>query len=252
MLLVFLFSLIFTQPILAQTIDFTQYRNDYFFQRDLYTQDYITFVSKVSQNTQYGTLVTQKEKTDATKKVLISRNKMLKTYAMALRILLDKYKNYNSLDTQKLQIDLSKWENWFDEQNTIVDALNNDTDIDKWTQKFNDQYVPIQVTFTSAIIQQDINLKTAILENIKNLVTQLQAIPDVYGLNQQWFNSLSIKYDLVNNNLKTAQSFGLKPQINNKFNDFYPDAQVEIGKANSYLTNIINDLKLIVSEISQN
>lgn len=230
---------------------FTQYKNDYFFQRDLYTQIYINYQNKVQKNTQYGSVVTQKEKTDATKSVLISRNKMLKTYSVALRVLLDKYKNFNSTDTQKLQIQLSKWENWFDEQNTIVDALNNDSDINKWAQTFTDNYIQIQVDTTAALIQHEVNLKTAILENFKTLATEIQSKPEIYHPNQQWFNSLPVKYDLINKSLKNSLSYSQKPQ-NNKFSDFYPDAKADLGIANGYITDVINDLKLIVSKSISN
>lgn len=237
-----------------QTADtlFNQYKNDFLYNRDLYTQSYLNYQSKVQKNTQYGSVVTQKEKTDATKEVLVARSKMLKTYSMALRTLLDKYKNFNSTDTQKSQIALSKWESWFDEQNTIVTALNNDKDIDKWAQDFVTNYIQVQIDATSALIQHEVNLKTAILENVKTLASDVQSKPEIYNPNQQWFNSLTVKYDLVTTSLKSSQSYFNRLKLNNKFSDFYPDAKADLGKANGYLTDIINDLKLIVSKSPQN
>lgn len=230
---------------------FEQYKNDYLFQRDLYQKTYIDYTAKKQVHTKYGTLTTQLDKFNATKNTLLIRNKMLKTYLTALRVDLDKYKTASPVETEKNQINLSKWEDWFNEQNLIITAYNNDADIAKWVQNFNKQYVLIQKDIYTALVQHQINSKIQTLNEIKLLAMEIQNSPKNSIENQEWFSNLPIKSDLVMSSLKNAIDLTNKKQTFNKFIDFYLDSSKELNIANNYLTGILKDLKSIVIKFNQ-
>lgn len=269
MWILLLFFFVLTNPVHAQestisaqaitpipTVDpkialFEQYKNDYLFQRDLYQKTYIDYTAKKQVHTKYGTLTTQLDKFNATKNTLIIRNKMLKTYLTALRVDMDKYKTSNPTETEKNQINLSKWEDWFNEQNLIISAFNNDTDIAKWVQNFNKQYVNIQKDIYTALVQHQINLKIQTLNEIKLLALEIQNSPKNSFENQEWFSNLPIKSDLVLSSLKNAIDLTNKKQSFTKFISFYLDSSKELNIANNYLIGMLKDLKSIVIKFNE-
>lgn len=230
---------------------FEQYKNDYFFQRDLYQKAYIDYTAKKQVHTKYGTLTTQQDKFSTTKNVLTIRNTMLKTYLIALRVDLDKYKNANPTETEKNQINLSKWEDWFNEQNLIISAYNNDADIAKWVQNFNKQYINIQKDIYTALVQHQVNFKILILNEIKLLALEIQNSPKNSVENQQWFSNLPIQSDLVLNSLKNAVDLTSKKQTFTRFINFYSDSNKELNTANNYLVGTLRDLRSIVIKFNE-
>ena len=228
---------------------FQQYQKDFLFQRDLYQSSYLDYTQKKQVHTKYGTITTQKDKIDATKKVLIDRNNMMRAYTIALRTKLNINKSINSTDTEKDQIELSKWESWFDEQNSVIPALNNESDISKWSQSFSNKLISIQQFWYTALVQNETNLRQITLSNIKNLASEIQSSlqtsnPEV----QQWLTSLPIKSDLVDTSLTNAANKTLVKQDLTRFNNFYPSAKTELSKANSYLLEMDNNLKSIITK----
>lgn len=234
-----------------QTALFQQYRTDYLFQFDLYQKAYIDYINKSQVHTKYNTVTTQKDKFEATKNTLLIRNKMFKTYLVALRVDLDRFKESNPTETEKNQIKISKWEDWFDEQNLIIPSFNNESDTSKWVNKFKTNYVAIQKDIYTALVQHEINFKLKILDEVKSLAEEIQNSPQLPTESQQWFTNLPIKSDLIMENLKNAISYTEKVQNLSKFSNFYTNSKNEINKANNYLIDIMKDLKSIAIKLNQ-
>lgn len=228
-----------------------QYQNDYLYQRDLYQQAYLTYINKRQVHTKYQSLTTQKEKLEATKNALLSRNNLLRAYLLALRVSLDDYKSQDPTETEKHQIEISKWETYFDEQNSIVSALNNEDDINRWAAEFKNKYISIQQTIYSALIRHELNQKNSVIADIERLAATIQSSPSLKPEGQNWFSNLPIKIDLVKTALNEALKQSQRPQNQNNFINFYPGARVELNKATGYLTEINDNLKSIVIKFWQ-
>ena len=244
LLLFFLFS---CSPIRAQTQSdlFTQYRNDYLFQRDEYQKYYLDYLNKKNVYTQYRSITSEQDMVESTKAALISRNKMLKSFLMTLRVALDKYKSSNISNTGKIQISLQKWEDWLDEQNLILPNFTNSADIKEWATTFKSRYLEIQTTYYQALTQAAINLRLYNLDEIKKLAELIKTDPQNDNFTENWFANFPVNSDLINKSLEKANTIAQKPQKNKTFNNFFPEVRVEISKADSYLKNILSDLKAI-------
>ena len=222
-----------TNPVFAL---FEKYKTDQKYTQDLYQAAFLEYTQKKETHTKYGTLTTLQDKIDATKKALLARNNTLRAYLTALRTDLDKYKSSDPTNTQKYQIELNKLEDWLNEQNSIVSALNNDEDIKNWSTNFNKKYISIQqIVYTSLTIHQ-INHRLEVLNRIKDLSNSIGKQPD----------NFIIKSDLVTSSLTTAYTNTQIKQITTRFNDFYPSVKKELSKANGYLQNLLDDLKAVV------
>ncbi len=225
---------------------FDQYKKDYLFQYDLYNQAYLNYVDKKQVHTKYGTITTQKEKFVAAIDAINARNKTLKAYLQALRVLLDEYQNSNPTATEKIKIDINKWEAWFGEQLIVVPSINNDDDLKKWAEDFKNKYTLIQPVIYSALVQHEINFRQHTLNLLQNVAEDIKNDSQIKPESQQWINSLTIKSDLVSTSLNNALSATKRNQNQNKFVNFYSDSRVEINKANGYLRQISSDLKLTI------
>lgn len=241
----FLLFLFLAKPVLAQdsTDLFTQYRNDYFYQRDLYQKNYYLYLNNKDVYSQYRTLISEKDKLDSTKTVLFSRNLMLKSYFMALRVGLDKFKTIDPSDTEINQIENKKWEAWLDEQNLIIPNFNNLSDIKTWSSEFKNRYVEIQRSIYTSLTRSQINLRLQILSDIKSVADTIRNDPKNQNYLDDWFASYPVKSDLINKSLQSAAQLCNRPQRNKNFNNFYPDVIIEINRADGYLKNLITDLK---------
>jgi hypothetical protein len=229
---------------------FAQYQNDYNYQRDLYQKAYLEYLNKKNIYTKYGTITTQQEKFDATKKALSARNNTLRAYLIALRVDLDKYKTVNSTETEKLQIELSKLESWCLEQNLIIDSLNNEDDVKKWIEgQFVPNFITIQQVAKTALVLHENNQILTILNNLKNLSSDIKSATQNNPTVQSLLSSMPIKYDLVTTSTKNAYDLTQTKQYpGSPFNDFYPNSKKEITKAQGYLVEIQNSLKSIVNK----
>jgi len=241
-LLLFLFL---TKPVFAQdsTDLFTQYRNDYFYQRDLYQKNYFNYLNTKDVYSQYRTLISEKDKIDSTKTVLFSRNLMLKSYFMALRVGLDKYKTINPSNTEISQIENKKWEAWLDEQNLIIPNFNNLSDIKTWSTEFKSRYIEIQRSIYTSLTQSQINLRLQILADIKSLADNIRNDPKNQNYLDDWYANYPVKSDLINKSLQSAAQLCNRTQRNKNFNNFYPEVIIEINRADGYLKNLITDLR---------
>jgi len=235
-------------PLTANLFD--TYKNDYLFQQKIYQETYLDYSKKKQIHTQYGTLITQKDKNEATSNVLIARNTMLKAYLMALRVKMDQYESQSPTETEIRQIELSKLEEWLEEQNTIVSSINNENDISEWAETFKSKYITIQQQIYASLIQDEINQKTLILENIKKLANEIKNSPKIKQESQQWFSGLPIKSDLIMASFDDASQKTKQKQSSNKFQNFYPEAKISLNKANGYLTEMTENLKSIVLKFS--
>jgi len=247
-----LLFLLLAKPVFAQdsTDNYTKYRTDYLYQRDLYQKNYFDYLNKKDIYTQYRTLVSEKDKIDATKTVLFSRNLMLKSYFMALRVGLDKYKVMNSAETEKNQIEIKKWETWLDEQNLIIPNFNNNSDIQTWSRDFKKFYVEIQRTIYSGLAQSQINLRLQIQNDIESLANNIKNDPKNQNYSNDWFASYPVKSDLITKSLQTAAQVCRRAQRGNTFSNFYPEVRIEINKTNNYLKSLITDLKSVAIKLN--
>lgn len=230
---------------------YQKYKTDYLFLRDAYQKDYLTYVDKSRVYTKYGTVTTQKEKTDAAKTTIISRNKMFKAYLMAIRTRLDVYQSSSSTDTEKMKIELSKWESWFDEQNQVVSSINNEKDLDKWAQDFNEKYIGIQNSLYSALVRHEVNMKQEALLQVQSLISSIQSLPGYQSNDPSWINNLAIKTDLIKQSLDNSILLSQKNQDSNRFINFYSRAQENFAQAGTYLNEVVNDLKSVITKFIQ-
>jgi hypothetical protein len=228
-----------------------QYQTDYLYQRDLYQQAYLTYINKRQVHTKYQSLTTQKDKLIATKNALLARNNLLKSYLIALRVSLDANRSQDPTETEKNQIEISKWETYFDEQNSIVSALNNEEDISRWARDFKLKYITVQQIIYTSLIRSEINQRNSIIVDIENLATTIQTSPNLKPEGLNWFTNLPIKLDLVKSAISDAHAQGQRPQNQNTFVDFYPSARSNFTKASGYLTEITDNLKSIVIKFWQ-
>lgn len=236
-----------TSPIKAQTQSelFTQYRKDYLFLRDEYQKNYLNFLNKKNVYIQYRSITSEQDMIESSKAVLFSRNKMLKSFLMTLRIGLDKYKTINSVNTEKNQIQLSKWEEWLDEQNLIIPNFTNSSDIKEWATLFKSRYLEIQNAFYQALTQAEVNLRLYNLNEIKLLAEEINLDPKSNNDTEDWFANFPVKSDLVKKSLEAATTLAQKPQKGKTFNNYYPEVRVQTQKADSYLKSLLADLKAI-------
>ncbi|MBP6989580.1 hypothetical protein KBB48_02300 [Candidatus Shapirobacteria bacterium] len=248
-----LFFLFFVHPIHAQeqTDLYSQYRTDYLYQQSQYQKNYLDYLNKKDVYIQYRTISSEKDKIVATKNVLYSRNLMLKSYLMALRVGLDKYKSINPNDTEKSQIEIKKWEDWTDEQNLIIPNFNNTSDIQNWAKTFQSRYIEIQKVIYSGLTQANINLRLYNLNEIKLLADTIKSDQNNPDPTNDWFASYPVKSDLILKSFQNASTLRNQNQKGRFFSNFYPEVKVEINKADGYLKNLLTDLKSIAIKLNQ-
>ena len=259
-----LLALFFSTPIYAQEAStiptptnhpsedlYQKYITDYLFLRDAYEKDYLVYVDKSRIYTKYGTVTTQKEKIDAAKTTAISLNKMVKAYLTAIRTRLDIYQQSNSTDTETIKIEISKQESWFDEQNQIVNSINNETDFNTWVKTFNTNYVKVQTDIYTALVLQEVNSKQEALNQIKTLSTSIQSLSGYQANSPSWINNLAIKTDLIKGYLDDSFTLTQTKQNKKSFQNFYPSAKKNFAKATTYLNEIVNDLKSVITKSIQ-
>lgn len=248
-----LFFLFFVKPIHAQEQAdlYSQYRTDYLYQQSQYQKNYLDYLNKKDVYIQYRTISSEKDKIVATKNVLYSRNLMLKSYLMALRVGLDKYKSINPNDTEKSQIEIKKWEDWTDEQNLIIPNFNNTSDIQNWAKTFQSRYIEIQKVIYSGLTQANINLRLYNLNEIKLLADTIKSDQNNPDPTNDWFASYPVKSDLILKSLQNASTLRNQNQKGRSFSNFYPEVKVEINKADGYLKNLLTDLKSIAIKLNQ-
>ncbi|MFA5026230.1 MAG: hypothetical protein WC503_07025 [Candidatus Shapirobacteria bacterium] len=232
-----LLFLLLTKPAFAQTTSpdlYTQYRTDYFFQRDLYQKDYIDYQNKSDTYNQYGSVTAQNDKIIATKTVFLSQNSMLKAYLMALRTTLG--------DSQSNQGELLKLENWLATQNQLIPNLNSTSALKNWAETFQVQYVFIQKELYTAIIQSQINRRIKTIDDVKKLADLAKV---------DWTSNFSEKENKIYQNFQLAIKNSQRNQRETVFSDFYFESKDSLNQADFYLKKIISDLKSIVIKNNQ-
>lgn len=237
-------------PTTVQTL-INQYKQDYSFQVTEYQKRYIEYIDKKEVYTKYRTVSTEKDKINAAKTALFARNSMLKAYLMTLRVSLDEFKIESPTTTQKTQIELSRWEDWCAEQNLILPNLNSQNDISNWLDTFREKYIPIQQTIYVALTQNQINQRQEILKLITNLANDIKNDPKTGTTLNDWISDLPVKSDLVTASINNATKLTNTKQLYNQFQNFYPEAKIELNRTNNYLINILSDLRAVAIKLNQ-
>jgi len=247
MYLFFLLLLFIVSPVQAQDqVDlYSQYKSDYLFLQNEYQRNYLDYLNKKNVYIQYKTITSEKDKIESTKITLLSRNNMLKSFLMTLRVGLDKYKMMNPVDTQKYQIQLKKWEEWLDEQNLIIPNLENSIDISNWADTFKSRYIEIQQVIYTALTQSKVNLCLFNLNDINLLANAIKSDPENTYFTDDWFANFPIKSDLITDSLRQAIAATQIPQTGRNFVDFYPEVRLQTNKADTYLKSLLVDLKSV-------
>lgn len=222
-----------------------QYTNDYLFSQNQFSQAYLDYTQKKQIHTRYGTIITQREKLEATKAALISRNTMLRNYLRALRVRMDEYQTQNPTMTEKLKIDISKFEDWLAEQNTIVSSLNNDVDIQANCKVFVEKYVQMQQIIYGALVQNQINANLATQSLLNPLIAELSQM-QIKPEGQQLLSEIKVKLDIVNQNLKAAFTKTQEPQYGNIFTNFYGNSKNDLINARNYLLEVRQNMEGIL------
>lgn len=252
-----LIALLFPSAILAQDATPTatptpnlveQYQKDYTYQYNLYQESYLVYLDKKQVYTKYGTVSSQKEKFDTAKTAIINRNNAFRTYLMTLRTILDSHQSVNPTETESKKIDLAKWEAYFSEQNTVVSAINNDVDLGKWATDFQTKYIDIQQSIYTAITQDQINQRQISHNQIKGLADIIKNSPKIKTDNTQWYSNLNVQSDLINQAITDSRNLTQKPQYQIKFTDFYPEVKNNLNRIDSYLTQMLGNLTIIINQ----
>ena len=254
MWILFLFALIFPTHSHAQEttpISFSQYQSDYLYQYNLYQQTYSKYHEKDQVYDKYQTITAQKEKIATAKDALIARNHTLKSYFLALQSLLEEQKSAHPSETQTLQDNLAQWEQWLDDQTSIISAIDDQESLQTWVTDFKSKYIEIQQLEYSSLVQHEINLRQQTLNQIQSLANDIKNNPQIKPESQQWISTLADKSSLVSQNLSKALTLTQKKQVSTRFSNFYPSAKTELSSAQNYLKEITTDLKLIVSRFYQ-
>ena len=212
---------------------YIQYRTDYLYQRDQYQQNYTDYLNKKNVYLQYGTTSSEQDKINATKTLFLSRNSLLKAYLMTLRVNLDQYAGFSS-NTTDIQAKLQDLEKWLDTQNQVIPNLNSSAGLANWAKTFNTQYVSIQTMSYTAIIQSQINLRLAILDQAKKLADNAQI---------NWSDSYNTQSNQIKTLLQSAYDTTQKNQREDQYTDFYPEAKTYLDQSDSHLKSLIADLK---------
>lgn len=248
-----LVGLLFAQDLIATPSPnlAVQYRQDYQYQLSTYQTKYLEYLNKKDVYTKYKTITSENDKIEAAKAVLIARNNLLKSYFLAIRVKLDEFESQDPTETEKIQIELKKWEDWADEQNLIIGNLNNQNGISDWVSLFKEKYIAIQVVSYTGLVQDQINQRRFILEKITDLSTKMRTDPKLVDQLSEWLNNLPVKSDLVNQSLQKAKLSTQTTQFGRTFSDFYPTAKSNIYEADSYLQKMISDLRAVAIKLNQ-
>lgn len=224
----FLFLILLTKPVFAQNSPdlYTQYRTDYFYQRDLYQKDYLDYLNKKDTYAQYGSLTAEKDKINSTKNVFLSQNLMLKSYLMTLRVTLP-----NSPNRQN---ELQKLEDWLSTQNQEIPNLNSTVSLKDWAKTFRTQYVSIQKELYTSLIQSQIDRRLKTLAEVKILAS---------SANIEWSSDFTDKENKIKQSFQLAIDTSNHSQREDQFSDFYPDAKDNLDQGDKYLRSLISDLK---------
>jgi hypothetical protein len=258
-----LLFLIFVSPIRAQEVTaaasptttpvdlFKQYQDDYLYQYNLYQQTYSIYLEKKQVYKKYGTATTQNEKLLAAKETINARNRMFKSYLMALRVMLDVYKTADFSQTETDQNNLKDLEIWFDQQIPIVSAVSNDHDLQSWVNDFVIKYKLIQQSIYTALVQDEANLRWLTLNQSQTLMQNIKNNPHLITDSQQWLQSYTDKSTLTTNAINAAMALTKKNQTGTRFANYYPSAKDNFKLARKNLTGIVGDLKLIIIRFYQ-
>lgn len=225
---------------------FTQYQSDYQYQVKLYQDAYRLYTEKKQINLKYNTVTTQKEALAAAKNAIQSRNNLLKSYLLALRVKLDMYQSANPDETEKNKITLNSWEKWLDDQNPVIETINNAEDAANFSQVFKSRHNELQKAVYTAIIIDRINQKTAILNQLTDFSQNLKKSPQIPSDQLHWFNPINIQTDLIRQAFNQAITATNQIQVGDQFSNFYPEASQQLIKVDGYLIDITKTLKSII------
>lgn len=253
-LLVVLFSLYLTLPksSYAQPELIPQYQNDYQFELDRYQKLYQDYLEKKQIDQKYSTINTQKELIESTKETLSSRNQLLLNYLRYLRVKIESFKSQQSQSTQTIQNQLSQQETWLESQKLAINQLSDLSQIQNWVKNFNLQFVQIQKSTYSAIVQHEINLQLQTIQYLKTLTNTIKSDSETIKETDQWFISFPQQFEISQKYLQNASTFYQKPQSGNRFQNFYPDSKKDLDRSKTILTNMNSDLKSIVTKFLNN
>jgi hypothetical protein len=235
-------------PSFAQTELIFQYQNDYQFELDQYQKQYQFYLEKKQVNQKYNTLNTKKELVQSTKTALSSRNQLLLNYLRYLRVKIELFKTQQPESIQTIQNQLSQQETWLESQKLAINQLSDLPQIQTWAKNFKVQYVQIQKSMYSALIQHDINLQLQTIVYLKDLTNIVKndslALPE----SDQWFISFPQQFEISQKHLQTAGTFYQKTQKGNRFQNFYPESKKELDHSRTILKNLNSDLKSIITK----
>ncbi|HEX8923472.1 MAG TPA: hypothetical protein VF828_01950 [Patescibacteria group bacterium] len=229
---------------------FEKYKNDYLFQRDQYAAAYADYISKKNVDTKFSTLNTQQDLLESSKVVTVARNNMVKAYLMVISVDLDKYKLSNFDQTNKYQDDLLSTEKWLDTQNLVVAKIDTNAGMKSWVIDFKKQYINIQKIAFGSMVLSDINRNLYGLNQMKAIIQGYRSSSKYNAASgtsiDDFYRQTDVAMGYLNDAFKTTQK-----NQNSKFSNFYPDAELLVGKANNTLKSMSTDLKFILSNFAQ-
>ena len=154
----------------------------------------------------------------------------------------------NPQSIQTIQSQLTQQETWLESQKLAINQLSDLPQIQTWAKNFKTQYVQIQRSMYSALIQHDINLQLQTIAYLKDLTDIVKNDSLDLQETNQWFISFPQQFEISQNYLQTASTFYQKTQTGNRFQNFYPDSKKELDRSRTILKNLNSDLKSIITK----
>lgn len=250
---------IFARPALSQTFDYTKAYEDYTFNFDLYQKAFNEFDLARSQYLQSKTLTAQGKAQEATYKMLVSRDEVVKTYLTALRLKLAESPGVKKDQRENFYTILDQNVAWFNTHKLGLSSAATLEDQTKDSDEARDRFTSITPTIYKILVAiptgkidslQDIINKS--VSELKAKIIEIRAAGDHNtDVSERWILEVENRLARSEDKQSDAQMLLLKLKDQEKGNaDIYNQAISRlqeslqyIKEANSYLKEIIKQIK---------
>lgn len=142
----FLFILIisFSRPLFSQDFDYNRAYNDYSYSFGLYRTAHLEYLSAITEYQTYQTLTAKSRTIEATKKVLLARDEVLRTYLTAVRMKLKETTEITDYDQNLYYIKLDDEITWLNNHKTLIESASTPEDLNSVSRQ-------VEVKFTTEI-----------------------------------------------------------------------------------------------------
>jgi hypothetical protein len=258
--LLFLFTLLlFYSPALAQDFDYNRAFNDYIYNYNLYRSTHLEYVTKKSGYQTYGTLTSQTEALEATRKMLLQRDKAFETYLTAIRM---KLKEETGVESYKQNLYFLKLDDevaWLKNHQSLLSSPSTIEDLIKESSRLETRFPDVQIINYQALGVILEGKEIGLREEIKQLIyltekkiVEIRDSGEETQVLERWL--LEAKQKVVLSEQKQAEATtllsGIKPRDTDKLTK-YDQARRLFEESNQYLKEAISFLKEIIREVKR-